>query len=67
MPGIQNAASLGASHMSLYALTVERGTPLYRDVHRETVKMPTQDEAAEMFERTVSVRLLSRRRITFVF
>ena len=42
-------AELGPSHISLYALTVEEGTPLHRWVERGEVPHPDADLAADMY------------------
>lgn len=47
---------LGPEHLSLYALTLEHGTPLRRAVRAGRVKMPEDDLAAEMYE-AASLRL----------
>ncbi|XP_029995950.1 radical S-adenosyl methionine domain-containing protein 1, mitochondrial [Sphaeramia orbicularis] len=38
-------------HVSLYQLTLERGTQLFKQVHRGEVTMPADDITAEMYER----------------
>ncbi|KAJ3010534.1 hypothetical protein HKX48_007361 [Thoreauomyces humboldtii] len=50
---LRDIASYGASHLSLYQLTVERGTPLFRAVGDGHVRVPMDDAAAEMYEATV--------------
>lgn len=45
---IQVAAAFGASHISMYALTPEDGTPIYTDYLNG--ELPTGDEVAEMYE-----------------
>lgn len=42
-------ADLGPEHISLYALTVEEGTPLHRWVERGEVPHPDTDLAADMY------------------
>jgi oxygen-independent coproporphyrinogen-3 oxidase len=37
-------------HLSLYALTPERGTPLYRSLKRGDLSVPISDEVADMYE-----------------
>jgi oxygen-independent coproporphyrinogen-3 oxidase len=37
-------------HLSLYALTPERGTPLYRSLKRGDLSIPLSDEVADMYE-----------------
>ena len=43
-------ADQGPSHISLYALTVEEGTPLHRWVERGEVPHPDADLAADMYQ-----------------
>ncbi|KAI8922521.1 hypothetical protein DFJ77DRAFT_27598 [Powellomyces hirtus] len=50
---LKEIASYGVSHLSLYQLTVERGTPLFRSVHSGSVTVPQSDDAADMYEATV--------------
>ena len=47
---LAGAASLGVEHVSLYALGIEEGTPLHRDVEAGRVPPPDPDLAAEMYE-----------------
>ena len=47
---LDGAASLGVEHVSLYALGIEEGTPLHRDVAAGRVPPPDPDVAAEMYE-----------------
>lgn len=47
---LRKALSLGPEHLSLYALTLEEGTPLTRDVGRGRVEGPDLDLQADMFE-----------------
>ena len=47
---LEGAAALGMEHLSLYALGVEEGTPLHRDVEAGRVPAPDPDLAAEMYE-----------------
>ena len=46
---VDRARSLGPEHLSLYALTLEEGTPLARDVERGVTADPDPDLAAEMY------------------
>ncbi|RKO82795.1 hypothetical protein BDK51DRAFT_46259 [Blyttiomyces helicus] len=52
---LTRACTLGASHLSLYQLTVERGTPLFRAVEKAATVMPDSDTLADMFERTSQI------------
>ena len=49
---LEEALALGPEHLSLYALTVEDGTPLARDVARGRVPAPDPDMQAEHYEWT---------------
>jgi oxygen-independent coproporphyrinogen-3 oxidase len=49
---LEVALALGPEHLSLYALTVEDGTPLARDVARGRVHAPDPDMQAEHYEWT---------------
>ena len=46
---VDRARTLGPEHLSLYALTVEEGTPLARDVARGATADPDPDIAADMY------------------
>ncbi len=45
---LAEAAALGPEHLSCYGLTLEEGTPLFRE--RERLLFPDEDEAAAMYE-----------------
>jgi oxygen-independent coproporphyrinogen-3 oxidase len=47
---LERALALAPDHLSLYALTLEEGTALTRDVARGRVPAPDPDLQAEMFE-----------------
>lgn len=49
------ALSLAPEHLSLYALTIERGTPFGRWAARGLLPLPDPDLAAEMYERAGQV------------
>jgi oxygen-independent coproporphyrinogen-3 oxidase len=49
---VERALALGPEHLSLYALTVEEGTPLARDVARGRTPAPDPDAQADQFEWT---------------
>jgi oxygen-independent coproporphyrinogen-3 oxidase len=49
---LDEAISMAPAHISAYALTVEDGTPLARDVARGRVAAPDGDAQAEMYEWT---------------
>lgn len=46
---VDRVTGLGPEHLSLYALTLEEGTPLHRDVYRGVTPEPDGDLAAEMY------------------
>lgn len=47
---LERALALEPEHLSLYALSVEAGTPLARDIARGHLPAPDPDLAAEMYE-----------------
>lgn len=47
---LERALSLRPEHLSLYALTLEEGTPMTRDVERGRQRGPDLDLQADMFE-----------------
>jgi oxygen-independent coproporphyrinogen-3 oxidase len=47
---LEQAIELGPEHLSLYALTVEEGTPLARDVARGRTPAPDPDNQADHYE-----------------
>ena len=49
---LEQALALGPEHLSLYALTVEEGTPLARDVARGRTVAPDPDMQADHYEWT---------------
>lgn len=49
---LEQAIALAPEHLSLYALTIEDGTPLARDVARGRVTAPDPDMQAEHYEWT---------------
>ncbi|KAJ3143569.1 radical S-adenosyl methionine domain-containing protein 1 [Geranomyces variabilis] len=51
---LEEIATFGVSHLSLYQLTVERGTPLFRAVMQRTTTVPDADFSADLYEATVS-------------
>lgn len=48
---LEGALRLEPDHLSLYCLTLEKGTPLFEAVSRGSVPSPDPDLAAEMYER----------------
>ena len=49
---VEDALALGPEHLSLYALTVEQGTPLARDVERGRTPPTDPDAQADQYEWT---------------
>jgi oxygen-independent coproporphyrinogen-3 oxidase len=49
---LEQALALGPEHLSLYALTVEEGTPLARDIARGRTQAPDPDMQADDYEWT---------------
>jgi oxygen-independent coproporphyrinogen-3 oxidase len=47
---VELALKLNPEHLSLYALTVEEGTPFYQWTKRGIIPMPDDDLAAEFYE-----------------
>lgn len=47
---LRSALSLGPDHLSLYGLTVEKGTPLARRIESQELPIPDEDRAAAMYE-----------------
>jgi len=50
---LEQALALRPEHLSLYALTVEEGTPLARDIARGRVSAPDPDVQADQYEWTM--------------
>jgi len=49
---LERALGLAGEHLSLYQLTIERGTRFFTDHARGVFALPGEDEAATMFEHT---------------
>lgn len=49
---LKYAISLGSKHMSLYQLTIEKGTPFFKMHKDKSFEMPTSDYAADFYELT---------------
>jgi oxygen-independent coproporphyrinogen III oxidase len=47
---VEAALALAPDHLSLYALTIEKGTPMQRWVARGLVQVPDDDTAADMYD-----------------
>ena len=48
------ALALGASHISAYQLTIERGTPFFGAHRRGVIKLPDEDLGARLYETTLA-------------
>ncbi|MBS0221539.1 MAG: coproporphyrinogen III oxidase [Proteobacteria bacterium] len=49
---LERALLLAGEHLSLYQLTIERGTRFFTDHARGAFSLPAEEEAAQMFEHT---------------
>jgi len=49
---LERALALAGEHLSLYQLTIERGTRFYAEQARGAFTLPGEEEAARMFEQT---------------
>jgi putative oxygen-independent coproporphyrinogen III oxidase len=49
---LERALALAGEHLSLYQLTIERGTRFFTDQARGAFALPAEDQAAAMFELT---------------
>jgi putative oxygen-independent coproporphyrinogen III oxidase len=49
---LDRALALAGEHLSLYQLTIERGTRFFTDHARGAFALPAEEEAAQMFEHT---------------
>ncbi len=52
---LEQILDLGASHLSLYNLMIERGTPLFKAVASKRLQVPDPELSADMYEITVDV------------
>ncbi|MFN3466866.1 MAG: radical SAM family heme chaperone HemW [Candidatus Brocadiales bacterium] len=52
---LQRVVGLGPEHVSAYCLTVERGTPLSRDVRTGRLSRPDEDLQHKMFRKAISL------------
>lgn len=50
---LKTVLALSPEHLSLYALTIEHGTPLYRKVQNGTLPAPDDDLCADMYETAI--------------
>ena len=49
---LERALALAGEHLSLYQLTIERGTKFFAEQARGAIALPVEEAAAEMFEQT---------------
>ncbi len=49
---LQQAMAIGTEHLSLYQLTIEKGTPFYSDWRKGDIPMPSGERAAALYELT---------------
>jgi len=49
---LERALALAGEHLSLYQLTIERGTRFFTDHARGAFSLPGEEDAAQMFEQT---------------
>ena len=49
---LDRALAFGTSHLSLYQLTIEKGTPFFAAYKRGEFALPNEDDAAALFEMT---------------
>lgn len=49
---LERAVSRGTGHLSLYQLTIEKGTPFFMDHKKGAFALPDEDLAADMYELT---------------
>jgi oxygen-independent coproporphyrinogen-3 oxidase len=50
LENLETALSLDLPHLSMYALILEEGTPLFRSVQEGKIKLPDDDLVADMFD-----------------
>lgn len=47
---LQRATDMGVDHLSVYGLTIEEETPMYRWIQKGLLELPDDDLAADMYE-----------------
>ena len=52
---LDDALAMAGDHLSLYQLTVEKGTPFYSDQRNGLFALPRDDLAADMYEKTAEI------------
>ncbi|RUS22558.1 coproporphyrinogen III oxidase [Endogone sp. FLAS-F59071] len=55
---LERSLQIADDHISLYQLTIERSTPIYKAAQKGTLPpLPTSDEASDMYEASIKVSL----------
>jgi oxygen-independent coproporphyrinogen-3 oxidase len=52
---LEFALQFGSDHLSLYQLTIEKGTPFYTQYQRKQFTLPLEDQALELFTLTQDI------------
>lgn len=52
---LESALARGTGHLSLYQLTIEKGTPFYSDHRKGAFDLPNEELAADLFEITAEM------------
>jgi putative oxygen-independent coproporphyrinogen III oxidase len=52
---LNEALSYAANHISLYQLTIEKGTPFYKDARDKKFTLPDQDKALDLYDITTEI------------
>lgn len=52
---LEAALACGTGHLSLYQLTIEKGTPFYADHRKGAFRLPDDDVAADLYELTAEM------------
>jgi oxygen-independent coproporphyrinogen-3 oxidase len=52
---LNKALSFDSKHLSLYQLTIEKGTKFYKDFQENKFQMPSSDLAADFYEMTTNI------------
>lgn len=51
---LQTVSQLPVQHLSCYGLQLEEGTPLHEEVKNRRLRLPSEDEAADMYDATAT-------------
>lgn len=49
------AITICDNHVSLYQLTLEPGTKLYKQVHQQSLHLPDEDAIAQMYQNAIDI------------